>query len=168
MSTMDLAIIDAAGHCGRVLAPTARLQRVGHRGGDSENALRGLRADLEDAFVEDAPTIDLALESGLVTAGIVVMLAGATVPTDPDKPFDRAPLARENYHLFRDYADARSRRAGAPPIVIVQSNPVELGVRIFAARLERQRARGRRLVGHVALSGRDRGRPWHPPKRSTR
>lgn len=94
MSTMDLAIIGATGHCGRqlavqlldgrVLPATARLQRVGHRGGDSEDGVWGLRADLENAFVDDAPTIDLALEPAQVDADTGVMLAGATVPIGPD------------------------------------------------------------------------------------
>ncbi|MEM7168621.1 MAG: lactate dehydrogenase [Pseudomonadota bacterium] len=149
---MDLAIIGAAGSCGRqlaaqlldrrVLPPTARLQLVGHHGGRSEDELWGLRADLEDAFVDDAPAIELVSDPSAIEADIVVMLAGATVSTDPNAPADRTLLGRGNYRLFSVYADALGKRAGPPPIVIVQSNPVELGVCVFAERLGRHRVLG--------------------------
>lgn len=138
---MDVAIIGAAGACGRQLAAqllnrrvvpeTARLQLVGHRGGTSESELWGLRADLEDAFDDWSPTIELVLEPADVRADIVVMLAGATVSLDPNEPVDRAALGRTNAALFEEYA--RTFAAWErPPIVVVQSNPVELGVHVFA------------------------------------
>ncbi|MCV0425086.1 MAG: hypothetical protein K5905_06420 [Roseibium sp.] len=149
---MDLAIVGAAGSCGRqlavqllderVLLPSARLQLVGHHGGPSEGELWGLRADLKDAFVDDAPYVELVTEPEQIDADIVVMLAGGTVPTDPNLPFDRAALGRENYRLFAAYADALARQSGPPPVVIVQSNPVELGVQVFADRLGRHRVLG--------------------------
>ncbi|MGI9523719.1 MAG: lactate/malate family dehydrogenase, partial [Hyphomicrobiaceae bacterium] len=149
---MDLAIIGAAGSCGRQLAvqlldervmrPTARLQLVGHHGGRSEDELWGVRADLRDAFVDDAPTIDLVFDPEAIRADIVVMLAGATVSTDPNASADRAALGRENRRIFQTYADALARCPGPPPIVIVQSNPVELGVQIFAEKLGRHRVLG--------------------------
>lgn len=46
----------------RVLPPTSRLQLVGRRGGGSERAAHGLRADLIDAYDEHAPLIDVALD----------------------------------------------------------------------------------------------------------
>ena len=68
-----MAVIGAAGACGRqavaqlldrsLVDPDGRLQLVGHRGGSSANELHGLRADLRDAFADDAPAIEL------VTAG---------------------------------------------------------------------------------------------------
>jgi malate dehydrogenase len=45
-------------------------------------------------------------------------------------------LARYNAELFHAYAVELARRP-SPPLVIVQSNPVELGVRIFAEHLPR-------------------------------
>jgi malate dehydrogenase len=75
---MDIAIVGATGSCGRqlaaqllerrVLPPSARLQLVGHRGGRREHELWGLRADLEDAFEDEAPSIELALEPTEVDA----------------------------------------------------------------------------------------------------
>lgn len=141
---MDVAIIGAAGACGRQLAMQLldrtviphdnRLQLVGHRGGMSETELWGLRADLRDAFADWSPEIDIALEPDDVDADIVVMLAGATIPTDPNdtsKSITRADLGRTNAEIFRTYAEALQARPSTP-IVIVQSNPVELGVDVFA------------------------------------
>ncbi|MBM3662656.1 MAG: lactate dehydrogenase [Actinobacteria bacterium] len=148
---MDVAIIGAAGACGRQLAaqvlqrgtvpPGGRLQLVGHRGGPSETELWGLRSDLEDAFGDWAPDVELVLDPDAVDADLVVVLAGQTVSLDPNAPVDRAELARVNAALFHTYAVALARRPD-PPIVVVQSNPVELGVRIFAEHLPRERVIG--------------------------
>src|SRR5262245_61727428 len=149
---MNIAIVGAAGSCGRqltaqlldrrLLPASARLQLVGHRSGRSADELWGLRADLEDAFVDDAPTIEVVLEPPAIDADLVVMLAGATISTDPNAPVDRVALGRTNRQMFVEYADALASRPGLPPAVIVQSNPVELGVQVFAERLGRQRVLG--------------------------
>jgi hypothetical protein len=77
---MNIAIVGAAGSCGRQLAAqlldrrllpaSARLQLVGHRSGRSADELWGLRADLEDAFVDDAPTIEVVLEPSAIDADL--------------------------------------------------------------------------------------------------
>ena len=149
---MDIAIVGAAGACGRQLAVqllesgalqhSGRFQLVGHHGGHSENELWGLRADLEDAFSDIAPPIEVVLDADTIDADIVVMLAGATLSTDPNVVPDRAALGRANAAIFRGYADALARTSGAPPIVIVQSNPVELGVQILGEAVGRHRVIG--------------------------
>lgn len=149
---MDVAIVGAAGACGRQLAvqlleartlhPTSRLLLVGHRGGSSENELWGLRADLEDAFIDFAPDIEVVLDAEGVRADIVVMLAGRTLSTDPTATPDRAALGRANAEVFSLYAKALGRESAGSPIVIVQSNPVELGVQIFADEVGRHRVIG--------------------------
>ena len=141
---MDVAIIGAAGACGRQLAAqlldrrvvpeTARLQLVGRRGGASETELWGLRADLEDAFDDWSPSIELVVDPADVRADVVVVLAGATVSLDPHEPVDRAALGRTNAALFEEYARTFASWE-RPPIVVVQSNPVELGVHVFAQHL---------------------------------
>ena len=148
---MDVAIIGAAGACGRQLAaqllqrhlvpPSDRLQLVGRRGGQSERELWGLRSDLEDAFGDWSPAVEIGVDPEAVDADLVVMLAGRTVSLDPGEPVDRAALAQHNAELFSEYAVELARRPSAP-IVIVQSNPVELGVRIFAEHLPAQRVLG--------------------------
>ena len=154
---MNVSIIGAAGNCGRQVAaqlldehflpPTARVQLVGHHGGSSEHELWGLRADLEDAFVDNAPSIEVVLDPDAVDADLIVMLAGTTISTDPNATIDRAALGQTNGRIFATYADALAARPGPPPVVIVQSNPVELGVQIFAKRLGR-----RQVLGAGALS----------------
>jgi len=148
----SVAVIGAAGACGRqvvtqsldrsLLDPDSRLQLIGHRGGASANEMHGLRADLRDAFADDAPVIELIDDPDAIDADLVVMIAGATVPTDLTANVDRALLAERNRRLFETYADALAARAGGEPLVIVQSNPVELGVAVFSERLERHRVVG--------------------------
>lgn len=149
---MDVAIIGGAGSCGRQLAVqllessllrhSSRLQLVGHHGGLSESELWGQRADLEDAFGDFAPPIEVVLDSGGIAADIVVMLAGRTLSTDPNASADRAGLGRANAEIFADYAREFAGRRGTPPVVIVQSNPVELGVELFARAVGRHRVIG--------------------------
>lgn len=149
---MNVAIIGAAGSCGRQLAvqllnrrilpESARLQLVGHHGGHSENELWGLMSDLEDAFEDDAPSIEIVVDPSAVDADVVVMLAGVTLSTDPNASTDRAALGKANCRMFSAYADALTVRPGPAPTVIVQSNPIELGVQIFAHRLGRNQVLG--------------------------
>ncbi|NCY15527.1 MAG: lactate dehydrogenase [Actinobacteria bacterium] len=151
MTHTNVAIIGAAGSCGRQLAvamlerqmldPQARLQLIGHRGGLSEHELHGLRADLRDAFADHAPLIEIGYEPADVDADIVVMLAGATLSTDAHVRADRTTLARTNLAIFSEYAERLAMRA-EPPLVLVQSNPVELGVAVFARFLDRHRVVG--------------------------
>ena len=149
---MNVAIVGAGGSCGRQLAAqlleqrilpaSSRLQLATHHGGRSEHELWGLRTDLEDAFVDNAPAIEVVLKPSAIDADLVVMLAGATISTDPNAPIDRAALGHTNHQIFVEYADALAASSGSTPIVIVQSNPVELGVQVFAERLGRHRGLG--------------------------
>lgn len=143
----NVAIVGAAGSCGRqlavqlldrkILSPDARLQLVAHHGGVSEFETHGLRADLRDAFADTAPTIELIDRPEQLDADILVMLAGSTVPTDPTQNVDRVALARTNLRIFTAFANELARRNETPPLVIVQSNPVELGVEVFSRAIDR-------------------------------
>ena len=146
-SRKNVAIVGAAGSCGRqlavqlldreILSPGARLQLVAHHGGASEYETHGLRADLRDAFADTAPMIELIDQPEQLDADILVMLAGSTVPTDPTQNVDRIALARTNLRIFTAFAEELARRDGTPPLVIVQSNPVELGVEVFSRVIDR-------------------------------
>lgn len=148
---MDVAIVGAGGVCGRqllmqliterVVPSSARLQLVTHRGGSSESELWGIRADVLDAFSEIAPTLEVAFNPEEVDADIVVMMAGATISGDPGAPVDRAALGRTNGSIFRQYAEGLANHP-RHPLVIVQSNPVELGVQIFTEYLDPHRVLG--------------------------
>jgi malate dehydrogenase len=152
VTSSSIAIIGAGGACGRQLAVAVlerrllpkhgRLQLIGHRGGASEHELHGLRADLRDAFADHAPVIEIGYEPADVDADIVVMLAGATIATDPGVTADRLSLARTNRTVFLDHARELARRVGDAPLVLVQSNPVELGVEVFSHAIDRHRVIG--------------------------
>lgn len=142
---MDIAIIGATGSCGRqvaaqlldrrILTPSAVVHLVGHQGGAHERELWGLRADLRDAFADAAPRIELGTDVAATGAQVIVMIAGATVTTETA---DRAALAEANYRIFTETAEAVGRMSGEVAVV-VQSNPVELAVRIFAKHIPRHR-----------------------------
>ncbi len=149
---MDVAIVGASGDCGRAVAagvlaqrllePSERLQLVGRRGGASGRTLHGLEADLFDAHAERAPQIDIALDPTEVVADVVIVLAGTTVPSEPGVPMSRDALAEANLPVFEAYADAIAEHGSGEEVVLVVSNPVELGTAVFAERLGRHRVVG--------------------------
>lgn len=149
---MDVAIIGASGDVGRqvaiqliaeqVVPPAQRLQLVGRAGGKSAQSLYGLRADLLDAYAETSPEIDVTLSAEEITADIIIMTAGATVPADPGQALGRAELGKINKPLFEMYASAIAEHGHGDEIIIIVSNPVELGVEVFSRHLARERVIG--------------------------
>ncbi len=149
---MDVSIIGASGDCGReiaiqlvaerVLSPTERLQLVGRRGGNSERVLFGLRSDLSDAYAEITPELDVALHPEEVVGDIIVMAAGQAVPVDPGAAPPRDTLALANLPVFHTYARAIEKYGHGNEVVIVVTNPVELGVEVFSRYLGRHRVIG--------------------------
>ena len=148
---MDVAVLGASGDCGReiaaqlvaarLLAPTERLQLVGRAGGPSAQTLYGFACDLADAHAERLPELDVALTPDEVVADLWIVAAGATMPTD-GRVLDRETLAEGNGRVFKTYAEALARRGQGTELVVVVSNPVELGVAIFAEALGRDRVIG--------------------------
>ncbi|MBN2583721.1 MAG: lactate dehydrogenase [Planctomycetes bacterium] len=161
---MDVAIVGASGACGRMIAthlladrvlePHERLQLVGRAGGPSARALPGLCTDLRDAFAGTCPELDVALTPEDVVADLVVIAAGRTVPPlDSAHPAqsrshlpNRDELAADNIAIFEAQAEALARLGAGHEIVLVLSNPVELGVAIFSRHLGRHRVIG--VGGH--------------------
>jgi malate dehydrogenase len=154
---MDISVIGASGGCGRevvtrlvaegVLGRRELLQLVGGNPRSSRPSyLHGLRADLQDAYAENIPEIDVTDDADEIVGDIVVMAAGLTFPTDSAAAGSlqsRDDLGRHNAALFEHYAAAVARnRRGNPPLVIVVSNPVELGVHIFCRHLPREHVLG--------------------------
>lgn len=150
---MDVVIIGATGSCGRqvaaqlaergVLPHTSTLHLIGHAGGAHESELWGLRADLRDAFADTAPLIEVGTDVAQTGADLVVMMAGATVTRETS---DRAALAETNRRIFGESAEAVSTMNGEP-IVVIQSNPVELAMHLFSSAVPRHR-----LIGAAAWS----------------
>jgi malate dehydrogenase len=149
---VDVAVLGATGDVGRqvcaqlierrVLPTTSRLQLVGRPGGASGRASYGLRADLVDAYDEHAPLIDVALDPDDVVADVVVLTAGRTAPARAGANTDRAALAAENHAVFASYARAIAEHGSGHEVVVVVSNPVELGVAVVARELGRHRVIG--------------------------
>ncbi len=150
---MDISVIGASGGCGRevvarlvsegVLGRRDLLQLVGGNPASSRPSyLHGLRADLQDAYAENIPEIDVTDDANEIVGDIVVMAAGATFSIDAGKANklqSRDDLARANAALFEHFAAAVAcNRKGNPPVVIVLSNPVELGVHVFCRHLPRE------------------------------
>jgi len=148
---MDVAILGASGDCGReiaaqliasrLLASTERLQLVGRANGSSARSLYGLVSDLTDAHAEYVPDMDVALHPREIVADLWVVAAGQTPPTDGGL-VDRQALAAANARVFSEYADALAKYGQGTEIVIVVSNPVELGVALFARAIGRDRVIG--------------------------
>ena len=151
---MDVAILGASGDCGRAIAgqlvaerllsTTERLQLVGRRGGASASILHGLVSDLTDAYAEHVPYLDVALDPEDIVADLWVVAAGGTVPPNVGqaKGGTRGGLAAANAPVMRDYAQALAKYGQGTEIVIVVSNPVELGVAYFAEAIGRERVIG--------------------------
>ncbi|WP_285100611.1 lactate dehydrogenase [Promicromonospora sp. MEB111] len=149
---MDVAVLGATGDVGRqvctqliahgVLSPTSRLQLVGRPDGRSASAVHGLRTDLMDAFDERAPLIDVALAPTDVVADIVVVAAGLTAAAEVGSDTDRRKLAAANKQVFEQHAAALRKHGSGREVVIVVSNPVEVGVAVFADALGRHRVIG--------------------------
>lgn len=149
---MDVAVLGATGDVGRqvciqlierrILPTSSRLQLVGRSEGASARAAHGLRADLIDAYDEHAPLIDVALSPEDVVADVVVLTAGSTAPARSGGSVDRNALAAANHAVFASYADALARNGSGHEVVIVVSNPVELGVAVVAQALGRHRVIG--------------------------
>ncbi|MGI4792347.1 MAG: malate dehydrogenase [Janthinobacterium lividum] len=154
---MDISVIGAGGAIGReivaqlvsgrVLKPTERLQLVGKRGGASERMLYGLRSDLTDAYAENAPQMDIALGPEEVVGDVIVMAAGATPGPSVGGTMSRDDVAHANLPVFAAHARALAQHGQGHEVVIMVTNPVELGVAVMARELG-----ARRVIGIGAYS----------------
>ncbi len=149
---MDVAVVGAGGDIGRqiatqlveegLIAAHDRLQLVEAPNSDGLNVALGLRSDLADAFGETLPQVDVGAGPDDLVADVVIFAAGATVPCDPAAVRTREDLGEANAPVFESYAAALEKDGTGGEIVIVVSNPVELGVAIFARHVERHRVIG--------------------------
>lgn len=150
---MDIVVIGAGGSVGqelaeqivaqRLLEKEQRLVLVGNPQGRSRTLLYGLAVDLMDAYAEICPRIEVVLDPAAIQGDIIVMAGGATIPTEArDKPASRDLLARHNFPIFQEYAQALAQNGHGHEIVICISNPNELAVAVFAHYLGRKRVLG--------------------------
>lgn len=149
---MNVSIIGAAGGVGRELAiciiedelldKNECLQLVGRKGSQSEYKLHGLRMDLSDSYEEIMPEIDIADTPDDVRGDIIIVVAGEPLHVSSNyKLTNRDLLAEKNGEIFYSYAESIAKNC-PEAIVIVISNPVELGVHIFTKYISRDRVLG--------------------------
>jgi len=139
---MNIAVIGASGDIGReivikliqerTMSRDAILQLVGRTGGRSATMLHGFLSDLLDAYAESSPKLKVVLEPEEISGDVIIFCAGQTVSTDPRKTSDRNALAEANAPIFEKYAQAIAKSAKGEEIIIMVTNPVELGVHIFS------------------------------------
>ena len=148
---MDVTIVGASGGCGReivtqivqqrLLENREILQLVGSNPRSKRpHLLHGFRADLQDAYAEIIPELNVTDDPEKIIGDVVVITGGQTFSTAPSEigAASRDILARANVEVFERFARSlASTRCEDPPVVIIVTNPVELGVAIFAKYLPR-------------------------------
>ena len=150
---MNIAVIGASGSIGsevarqivstRLLENSERLQLVGRTEGTSSKALYGLSTDLQDAYAEICPIIEVILNKEDIAGDLIIVAAGTSAPVNnPAQNISRDSLAKQNITVFEDYASALACHGQGSEIVICISNPNELAVEIFARHLDRKRVIG--------------------------
>jgi malate dehydrogenase len=153
---MDVTIVGAGGGCGReivkqiiqqrLLENREILQLVGSNPHSSRpQQLLGFRADLQDAYAEIIPEINVTDDPDRIIGDVVVIAGGVTFGTATDAigSASRDTLARGNIEVFERFARSIGRtRPLDPPVVIIVTNPVELGVQIFSHYLPRENVIG--------------------------
>ncbi len=166
---MTIAVTGASGDIGQrlllllgnsgLLDKDHRIVLVGRSSGPSKELLYGLIEDLKDAFCSALPKIEVCIDPEKIEAQLVVVTAGVTFPRSPTTEFTREKLRAYNLEVFRHYAALVSPES----LVIHVSNPVELGVKVFAERVGPKRVVG---VGCLLDSMRFRkeiARAWQVP-----
>lgn len=148
---MDVSIVGASGGCGReivtqivqqrLLESREILQLVGSNPNSRRpHLLHGFRADLQDAYAEIIPELNVTDDPDKIIGDVVVITGGQTFSTTPAEigSASRDTLARANVAVFERFARALAQsRSAFPPVVIIVTNPVELGVAIFSHYLPR-------------------------------
>lgn len=138
---MNISIIGAAGAVGReltisiiqerLLDKNDYLQLVGRKGSKSDQRLYGLKMDITDSFAEIIPEIDIVNTPEEVYGDVILLAAGEPLHVGSDfKILDRNQLAEKNIELIYAFAESVSKNS-PNAIVIVITNPVELGVHVF-------------------------------------
>ncbi len=146
---MNISVIGASGNIGReiaisiirerILEKNETLQLVGRKDPRSEKALLGLRIDIADSYSEIMPEIELVNSPEDIRGDIVIVVGGASLSKSGST--NRDDLAKLNGKIFHSYAEhvAKNRKDA---IVIIITNPVELGVHVFSKYLPRHQVIG--------------------------
>ena len=123
----------------RILERHETLQLVGSNSPRSEKALVGQCIDIADAYDEIMPKTEIVCSQKNVRGDIVIMVGGVSM--SKAKSTSRDDLAKQNSAIFHSYAE-QIRKNNRYAIVIIVTNPVELGVHIFCKYLPRNQVIG--------------------------
>jgi len=144
----SIAILGASGAVGSTLAshilrsgllePFDRLQLVGHGAVESEKKLLGARVDLFDAFDDEDVEIEMVPSIADVDADVVIVTVGAGWSPQHKS---RRDMAADNLEIFETIA-GQCAQSVPRALFIVVSNPIEITVRILAAKIGRERVVG--------------------------
>lgn len=146
---MNISVIGATGNIGREIAISiireklldrgANIQLVGRKSPRSERALLGLSIDIADSYDEIMPSIENVNSHKDVNGDIVIVVGGISM--SKAKSTSRDDLAKQNGEIFHMYAE-QVKKNNPNAIVIIITNPVELGVHIFCQYLRRNQVIG--------------------------
>lgn len=149
---MNIAIIGAGGSVGKMLAQlivseqimdkSERLVLVGNSEGASARSLPGFAVDLMDGYAEISPHIEVLYDLSCLKTDLIVMAAGATLPSDAHKMASRDLLAENNFPIFNHFASQLTQCSQGHEIFLCISNPNELCVSVFAHYFGRKRVVG--------------------------
>ena len=146
---MDISIIGASGNIGReialgiirgkIIGKSDNLQFVGRKSPQSERTMLGLSIDIADSYAETMPNIETVTSPEDVRGDVIIVVGGVSLSSN--KSTNRDDLAKQNSEIFRSYAEQIAKNA-KNAIVIIITNPVELGVHVFCEYLPRNQVLG--------------------------
>ena len=146
---MNISVIGASGNIGReiaisiirekILEKTGNIQFVCRKDPVSERSLMGLSIDIADSYADNMPSIQVVNSPTDVNGDIVIMAGGASL--SKNKSTNRDDLAKLNATIFYSYAEHVAKNC-KNAIVIIITNPVELGVHVFCKYLPRNQVIG--------------------------
>ena len=146
---MNISVVGATGNIGREIAisiireriieKSGNIQLVGRKSPRSERALLGLSLDIADSYDEIMPNLEIVTENKNVRGDIFVIVGGVSM--SKAKSTSRDDLAKQNSEIFHSYAE-NIKKNNRNALVIIITNPVELGVHVFTKYLPKNQVMG--------------------------
>src|SRR3954447_25721023 len=156
---MNVTILGSTGAIGREITSQLIRSRVLSRmeilqlatnpaNPDSRLCADGIRRDLQDAYAEINPEIQVVEDPEEFIGDIVVVAGGRTIATNDftSTRRDLVPFAKEVCDRYAEPLVESLTSRQVTPIFVIVTNPVEYAVQYFADRFTRKRADGARFV----------------------
>jgi malate dehydrogenase len=156
---MNVTILGSTGAIGREITSQLIRARVlsrmeilqlatNPRNPDSRLCADGIRRDLQDAYAEINPELQVVENPEEFIGDIVVVAGGRTIPTNDftSTRQDLVPAAKEVCDTYAGPLVESLTSRQVTPIFVIVTNPVEYVVQYFAHRFAARRADGARFV----------------------